>query len=188
MRASAAKRCQLYKLRSNGLEHAQFPPNMRVLGSNNWTQIAPWVDTVASNRRGISAPIAAARCRITQGVNREEWLPLVTFALAAVAVSAREATPPPRGGRRPAATVLRRGRHRGRRHQDADSEGDRSRANGQRVEKTLAMAVADSAAPQLETLKPADKVTVLWQRDEAAQRDIVLAITKTPPVSETGKP
>jgi hypothetical protein len=31
-------------------------------------------------------------------------------------------------------------------------------------------------------------VTVLWQRDEAAQRDVIMAIAKAPPASETGKP
>jgi hypothetical protein len=118
----------------------------------------------------------------------KKWLPLVTFALAAVAVSAQEATPPREGAaaqqRQFSGEVV-----------TADVatkmltvKATGLDANGQRVEKTLAMAVADNAAPQLETLKPADKVTVLWQRDEAAQRDIVLAITKTPSASETGKP
>jgi Cu/Ag efflux protein CusF len=51
-------------------------------------------------------------------------------------------------------------------------------ASGQRVEKTMSLPVADAVASQLEMLKAGDKVTVLWRRDDAQQRDVIVAITK----------
>jgi hypothetical protein len=118
----------------------------------------------------------------------KKWLPFVTLALAAIAVSAQEASPPKEGaaaqqrqfsGEVVTADVATK---------TLTVKATGLDASGQRVEKTLAMAVADQVAPQLETLAPGDKVTVLWQRDEAAQRDVIMAIAKAPPASETGKP
>jgi len=119
----------------------------------------------------------------------KKWLTFVTFALAAAAVTAQETTTPPKEGaaaqqRQFSGEVV-----------TADVatktltvKATGLDASGQRVEKTLALAVADTVAPQLETLNAGDKVTVLWQRDEAAQRDVILGISKAPPAAESGKP
>jgi hypothetical protein len=126
----------------------------------------------------------------------KKWLPFVTFALAAAVVTAQETTPPkqepapPKEGAAPAQQRQFSGEV-----VTADVatktltvKATGVDASGQRVEKTLALAVADNVAPQLETLMAGDKVTVLWQRDEAAQRDVILGISKAPPASESGKP
>jgi Cu/Ag efflux protein CusF len=51
-------------------------------------------------------------------------------------------------------------------------------AKGERVEKTMTLPVADAIVSQLEMFKAGDKVTVLWRRDDASQRDLIVAITK----------
>ena len=55
-------------------------------------------------------------------------------------------------------------------------------AKGEKAEKTMTLAVADEVAPKLESLKTGDKVTVLWRRDEAQQRDVVVKVAKGEPV------
>jgi hypothetical protein len=60
-------------------------------------------------------------------------------------------------------------------------------AKGDRSEKTLTLAVAEDVAPKLATLTAGDKVTVLWRRDEAQQRDVVVKLNKgeaTPPQNQ----
>jgi Cu/Ag efflux protein CusF len=58
-------------------------------------------------------------------------------------------------------------------------------AKGDRSEKTMTLAVAEEAAPTLATLSAGDKVSVLWRRDDAQQRDVVVKLQKgeatTPP-------
>ncbi len=58
-------------------------------------------------------------------------------------------------------------------------------AKGDRSEKTMTLAVAEDVAPKLATLTAGDKVTVLWRRDDAQQRDVVVKLNKgeatTPP-------
>jgi Cu/Ag efflux protein CusF len=58
-------------------------------------------------------------------------------------------------------------------------------AKGDRSEKTMTLAVAEDVAAKLATLNAGDKVTVLWRRDEAQQRDVVVKLNKgettTPP-------
>ncbi|HEY7513420.1 MAG TPA: hypothetical protein VIC87_03030 [Vicinamibacteria bacterium] len=58
-------------------------------------------------------------------------------------------------------------------------------AKGDRSEKTMTLAVAEDVAPALATLTAGDKVTVLWRRDDAQQRDVVVKLNKgeatTPP-------
>jgi hypothetical protein len=51
-------------------------------------------------------------------------------------------------------------------------------AKGDRSEKTMTLAVAEDVAPKLATLNAGDKVTVLWRRDEAQQRDVVVKLNK----------
>lgn len=53
-------------------------------------------------------------------------------------------------------------------------------AKGDPVERTVTLAVEDALAPRLASLQTGDKVTVLWRRDEARQRDVALAIEKMP--------
>jgi Cu/Ag efflux protein CusF len=55
-------------------------------------------------------------------------------------------------------------------------------ANGARQEKTLVLGVSDEAASALPSLKTGDKVTVLWRRDDATQKDTVIKVVKTEPV------
>jgi hypothetical protein len=57
-------------------------------------------------------------------------------------------------------------------------------AKGDRSEKTMTLAVADDVAPKLASLAAGDKVTVLWRRDEAQQKDIVVKLNK----GETANP
>ncbi len=123
----------------------------------------------------------------------KKWLPFVTFALAAAAVTAQETTPPPTPPKEGAAPAQQRQFSGEVVTADVATKTLTVKAtgvdaSGQRVEKTLALAVADNVAPQLETLVAGDKVTVLWQRDEAAQRDVILGISKAPPAAESGKP
>ena len=54
-------------------------------------------------------------------------------------------------------------------------------AQGNSVERTLTLAVDEALSPRLATLKAGDKVTVLWRRDEAQKRDVVVALEKTAP-------
>ena len=58
-------------------------------------------------------------------------------------------------------------------------------AKGDKSEKTMTLAVAEDATPTLATLSAGDKVTVLWRRDDAQQRDVVVKLHKgeatTPP-------
>jgi Cu/Ag efflux protein CusF len=51
-------------------------------------------------------------------------------------------------------------------------------ATGDRSEKTLTMAVSETAAANLASLKSGDKVTVSYRRDEAQQKDMVTKISK----------
>jgi hypothetical protein len=53
-------------------------------------------------------------------------------------------------------------------------------AKGEPVERTVTLAVEDAIAPRLASLQTGDKVTVLWRRDEAKQRDVAVAIEKMP--------
>jgi Cu/Ag efflux protein CusF len=117
---------------------------------------------------------------------KKNWLP-IAFVIAAAVATAQETTPPPEGSksgqRQFAGEVV-----------TADSASKmltvKAQAvdqSGQRAEKTLALAVAESAVPQLGTLKPGDKVNVLWQRDEMEKRDVVITITKAPAPPETEK-
>jgi hypothetical protein len=53
-------------------------------------------------------------------------------------------------------------------------------AKGDPVERTVTLAVEDALAPRLASLQAGDKVTVLWRRDEAKQRDVAVAIEKMP--------
>jgi hypothetical protein len=58
-------------------------------------------------------------------------------------------------------------------------------AKGDKSEKTMTLAVAEDATPTLATLSAGDKVTVLWRRDDAQQRDVIVKLHKgeatTPP-------
>jgi hypothetical protein len=54
-------------------------------------------------------------------------------------------------------------------------------AQGNSVERTLTLAVDEALSARLATLKAGDKVTVLWRRDEARQRDLVVALEKAAP-------
>jgi Cu/Ag efflux protein CusF len=117
---------------------------------------------------------------------KKNWLP-IAFVIAAAVATAQETTPPREGSRAAqrqfAGEVVAA---------DLTSKMLTVKAhavdpNGERTEKTLAMAVAESAVPQLGTLKPGDKVNVLWQRDEAERRDMVITISKAPAPPETEK-
>jgi hypothetical protein len=119
---------------------------------------------------------------------KKTWLPFVTLLLAAALASAQEPTPPPEGGgggeRQFAGEVVA---------VDAAAQTITVRAsgtdaNGEPVEKTLTLPVAESAAAQLESCEPGDKVTVLWRRDDAEQRDVVTAIAKAPGSPEAEAP
>src|SRR5262245_66652761 len=52
-------------------------------------------------------------------------------------------------------------------------------ATGEPQEKTLVLGVSEEAAPALQALKAGDKVTVLWRRDDATQKDVVVRVVKT---------
>jgi Cu/Ag efflux protein CusF len=51
-------------------------------------------------------------------------------------------------------------------------------AKGERVEKTMTLPVEEPAVKQLESITTGDKVTVLWHKDEASQRDTVVKVSK----------
>jgi hypothetical protein len=53
-------------------------------------------------------------------------------------------------------------------------------AKGDPVERTVTLAVEDALTPRLASLQSGDKVTVLWRRDEARQRDVAVAIERMP--------
>jgi Cu/Ag efflux protein CusF len=118
----------------------------------------------------------------------KKWLPYVTFAFLATAVSAGQETTPPKEGAAQAqrqftgevvsADVAAK---------TLTVKASGLDSSGQQVEKTMGLAVADSAINQLEGLKAGDKVTVLWQRDDAAQKDVVVAINKATPPSDASK-
>jgi len=54
-------------------------------------------------------------------------------------------------------------------------------AKGERVEKTMILAVADDVTPTLEILKAGDKVVVLWKRDDVQKKDVVIKVAKGEP-------
>jgi hypothetical protein len=49
---------------------------------------------------------------------------------------------------------------------------------GERVEKTMTLPVEEAALKQLESITTGDKVTVLWRKDQATQRDTVVKLLK----------
>lgn len=51
-------------------------------------------------------------------------------------------------------------------------------AKGERIEKTMTLPVEENAFAQLQSLGAGDKVTVLWRKDEASQRDTVVKLVK----------
>jgi len=54
-------------------------------------------------------------------------------------------------------------------------------AKGERVEKTMTLPVQEDVATQLQALAAGDKVTVLWRKDDATQRDTVVKLVKREP-------
>ncbi|HJS60012.1 MAG TPA: hypothetical protein VKA01_18030 [Vicinamibacteria bacterium] len=51
-------------------------------------------------------------------------------------------------------------------------------AKGENVEKTMTLPVEEPALKQLESITTGDKVTVLWRKDAASQRDTVINVAK----------
>ncbi len=108
---------------------------------------------------------------------------LMPFVLAASLVAAQEATTPPREGltgaeRQFAGEVVTTDTA----AKTLTVKTSVADAKGEKSEKTMTLAVAEDVAPKLETLKTGDKVTVLWRRDEAQQRDVVIKVAKGEPV------
>lgn len=54
-------------------------------------------------------------------------------------------------------------------------------AKGDPVDRTLTLSVDENLATRLASLKSGDKVTVLWRRDDANKRDLVVAIERMAP-------
>jgi len=51
-------------------------------------------------------------------------------------------------------------------------------SKGETVEKTLTLAVADNLVERLGTLNAGDKLTVVWKKDDATQKETVVAFAK----------
>jgi hypothetical protein len=51
-------------------------------------------------------------------------------------------------------------------------------SKGETVEKTLTLAVAESLVDRLGTLNSGDKLTVVWKKDDATQKETVVAFAK----------
>ena len=52
-------------------------------------------------------------------------------------------------------------------------------AKGETVEKTLTLAVAESLVDRLGALSTGDKLTVVWKKDDATQKETVVAFAKS---------
>jgi hypothetical protein len=54
-------------------------------------------------------------------------------------------------------------------------------SKGEQVEKTVSMPVADSLVERLGTLTAGDKITVVWRKDDAQQKEVIIAFAKSEP-------
>ena len=61
-------------------------------------------------------------------------------------------------------------------------------AKGEKVDKTMTLPVEEPALKQLESITTGDKVTVLWHKDAASQRDTVIKVAKGEPAKDEATP
>lgn len=61
-------------------------------------------------------------------------------------------------------------------------------AKGEKVEKTLTLPVDEPALKQLASIASGDKVTVLWRKDQASQRDTIVKVAKSDAAKDEAAP
>jgi hypothetical protein len=54
-------------------------------------------------------------------------------------------------------------------------------SKGEPVEKTVTLSVADNLVERLGTLTAGDKIMVVWRKDDAQQKEVIIAFAKSEP-------